>query len=164
LDEVRQIHFAFYVAENETEDPAFNFDIHGKPLEKDKNGQRTNVNQICPPMHDMSFLPKSIPTDISIRQRNLLGNDLQTRFEESIRWYERNGIPVKSKIYKGANHRTLLHPGYRFFPQVASDILRFYYGNERNSFLFDEASAEKINMRFQLEREQANNNRADLTL
>ncbi|MCI8345237.1 MAG: hypothetical protein HFJ42_04630 [Clostridia bacterium] len=51
---------------------------------KDNDGNLIDSNQIIPPMHDMSYLPKSIPIKLAKKQRFVYGEDLQTRFNNCI--------------------------------------------------------------------------------
>lgn len=68
-EEYRKIQFAYYVGELETKTPAWECDIEGKTIERNQNGQMINHNQIIPPMHDMSYYPRSIDVQRGKYQR-----------------------------------------------------------------------------------------------
>lgn len=153
----KSIDFAYYVGELEAREPATNFDINGNNLEKDEQGNLTNSSQIVPPMHDMSYLPKSIPLEIAKKQRLLYGTDLQTRFKNCIRWYQENGYKIKDKIYKGADHKELFKNDYPFKTNFLRDLYAFYRsGNIGTAFYKDDSSADRLDMSYQKKREDKN--------
>lgn len=160
----KDIDFAYYVGELEAKEPATNFDIKGNRLEKDEQGKLTNSSQIVPPMHDMSYLPKSIPLKIAEKQRVLYGTDLQTRFKKCIQWYQENGYKIKAKIYKGANHKELFKNDYPFKTNFLRDLYVFYRsGNISTAFYKDDSSADRIDMSYQNKREDENTRNLRIT-
>lgn len=153
----KSIDFAYYVGELEAREPATNFDINGNNLEKDEQGNLTNSSQIVPPMHDMSYLPKSIPLEIAKKQRLLYGTDLQTRFKNCIQWYQENGYKIKDKIYIGADHKELFKNDYPFKINFLRDLYAFYKsGNIGTAFYKDDSSTDRLDMSYQKKREDEN--------
>ena len=151
-DEYRKIQFAYYVGELETKTPAVESDIEGKPVERNQNGQIINHNQIIPPMHDMSYYPRSIAIRIGKKQRQILGEDLSQRHKNCIEYYKQNGYHITSKIYRGAEHRGIFSRSNPCFEALLRDIILFYINSE--GFSKDIAGVEEISMKPQRRREQ----------
>ena len=151
-DEYRKIQFAYYVGELETNTPAWEHDIEGKKIKRNKEGQILNHNQIIPPMHDMSYYPRSIDVQRGKNQRKILGEDLSQRHKNCIEWYENNGYNITSKIYRGAEHRGIFSTSNPCFEILLRDIIMFYRNGK--SFARDIAGVEEINMKPQRQREQ----------
>jgi len=151
-DEYRKIQFAYYVGELETKTPAWECDIDGKPVERDQNGQIINHDQIIPPMHDMSYYPRSIDIQRGKHQREILGEDLSQRHKRCIEYYEKNGYNITSKIYRGAEHRGIFSRSNPCFQTLLRDIILFYRKGE--SFTKDILGVDEISMQPQRQREQ----------
>ena len=151
-DEYRKIQFAYYVGELEANTPAWEHDIYGKTIERNKEGQIINHNQIIPPMHDMSYYPRSIDIQRGKEQRQVLGQDLAQRHKMCIEWYENNGYNITSKIYRGAEHRGIFSRTNPCFETLLRDIVLFYKKGER--FAKDIPGVEEISMKLQRQREQ----------
>lgn len=105
------IDFAYYVGEFETYDCTYRSNENGR--------------QILVPTHDMSFMEKSVPLNIGIKQRDLLGYNLQDRFQNSINWYKDNNYKIQSKIYRMAKHQSF-NKNYIYLKNFLQDILNFY--------------------------------------
>lgn len=150
--EYRKIQFAYYVGELETKAPAWERDIEGKTIERNQDGQILNHNQIIPPMHDMSYYPRSIDTQTGKKQRQVLGQDLAQRHKNCIEWYENNGYNITSKIYRGAEHKGIFSRSNPCFETLLRDIVLFYNNGER--FAKDIVGVEEISMKPQRQREQ----------
>ena len=151
-EEYRKIYFAYYVGELETKTPAWEYDIEGKKIQRNQNGQILNSNKIIPPMHDMSYYPRSIDTQRGKKQRKILGKDLSQRYKNCIEYYVKNGYKITSKIYKGAEHRDIFSVKNPSFEYLLNDINLFYKNN--NFFSKDVSSAEEIDMKPQRQREE----------
>lgn len=150
--EYRKIQFAYFVGELETKTPAWERDIEGKPIERNQEGQILNHNQIIPPMHDMSYYPRSIDMQRGKNQRQILGEDLSQRHKNCIEYYEQNGYHITSKIYRGAEHRGIFSRSNPYYETLLRDIILFYRNSE--SFSKDIAGVEEISMKSQRQREQ----------
>lgn len=154
-DEYRKIQFAYYVGELEAKDPAWERDIEGNPIERNQNGQIINHNQIIPPMHDMSYYPRSIDIQRGRHQRQILGEDLSERHKNCLQYYENNGYNITSKIYRGAEHRGILSRSNPSFNSLIRDIMRFYKYGEK--FPEDISGVQEISMKPQRKREEGLN-------
>ena len=150
--EYRKIQFAYFVGELETKTPAWERDIEGKPIERNQEGQILNHHQIIPPMHDMSYYPRSIDIQRGKNQRQILGEDLSQRHKNCIEWYKNNGYNITSKIYRGAEHRGIFSRSNPCFETLLRDIILFYRNGE--NFGKDITSVEEISMKPQRQREQ----------
>ena len=151
-NEYRKIQFAYYVGELETNTPAWEFDIEGRTIERNKKGQLLSNNQIIPPMHDMSYYPRSIDVKRGKNQRKILGEDLSKRHKNCIEWYENNGYNITSKIYRCAEHKGIFSRSNPCFETLLRDIILFYRNREK--FVKDIAGVEEISMKPQRQREQ----------
>ena len=129
----RNIEFAYYVGE---------FEAKEESKRKDEKG-----NTIKVPMHDMSYLAKSIPEDLGAQYRNMFGTTLNERFENAVNWYKKSGYNIISKIYKEARHTSLMNKTYKYFSNYFQDLLMFYRnGINGEGFKKDESSADKLMM------------------
>lgn len=150
-EEYKKIQFAYYVGELETTTPAYEYDIDGRKIERNQEGQRTDLNRIVPPMHDMSYFPRSVDIQRGRYQRQVLGEDLAQRHKTCIKWYEENGYNITSKIYRGAEHRNIFSRSNPTFETLLRDIILFYKNGE--SFAKDIVGVEEISMNPQRQRE-----------
>ncbi len=153
-NEYRKIQFAYYVGELEANELAYEVDIDGKPIQRDENGQIIDKNQIIPPMHDMSYYPRSIDISRGKYQRQLLGEDLSERYEKCIKYYENNGYNITSKIYRGANHRGMFSKSNPCIESLLKDITLYYKYGEK--FQEDITSVKKIETKSQKEQDEKN--------
>lgn len=151
-NDYRKIQFAYYVGELEARTPAWERDMEGKPIERDQNGQIINPNQIIPPMHDMSYYPRSIDIQRGKYQRQMLGEDLSQRHKNCIEYYEKNGYKITSKIYREAEHRGIFSRSNPSFETLVRDIILFYRKGE--GFAKDITGVEEISMKSQRQRKQ----------
>lgn len=151
-DEYRKIQFAYYVGELETKDPACEYDVNGNPIQRNQEGKVINNNQIIPPMHDMSYHPRSIDVQRGKYQRQILGEDLSQRYKNCIEYYEKNGYNITSKIYRGADHKGIFSRSNPSFETLLKDINLFYKNGK--SFSNDIAGVEEISMEPQIQRNQ----------
>lgn len=150
--EYRKIHFAYYVGQLETKTPAWEYDIEGRKIQRNENGQVINHNQVIPPMHDMSYYPRSIDIKRGKQQREILGKDISQRYTNCIEYYKSNGYNITSKIYKGAEHVDIYTRKNPSFEYLINDVTKFYKYNK--DFEIDEASVEQIDMNPQRKREK----------
>ena len=130
-------------------------DKEGKEIERNENGERTNPSQIIPPMHDMSYHPRSIDIERGKEQRKILGEDLSERHQKCIEYYEQNGYDITSKIYRGAEHKRIFSRSNPSFEALVRDITSFY--KEGKKFPKDIAGVSEISMKPQRAREQETN-------
>lgn len=144
----KNIEFAYYVAEFETNKPAWEFDINGHKLQRDQNGNKVDNSQVAPPMHDMSYHLRSTPLEIGKKQRKILGEGLDKRFKNSVEYYEGNGYKICSKIYKCSSHSDIFLANQGAFRH----IMEKYY-KENKPFEYDGYSADEISMKEQRKRE-----------
>lgn len=151
-NEYKKIQFGIYVGELEAKTPAWEYDIDGKPIQRNQNGQVINHNQIIPPMHDMSYYPRSIDTQRGKYQRQILGEDLSQRHKNCIEYYEKNGYNITSKIYRSAEHKGIFSRSNPSFETLLKDITLFYRNGEK--FTKDIVGVEEISMKPQRQREQ----------
>lgn len=75
-EEYKKIQFAYYVGEMEAKRPATEYDTEGKRIQRDEHGQMIDTSQIIPPMHDMSYFPRSI----DVRERKKTKTNFRSRF------------------------------------------------------------------------------------
>lgn len=155
----KRIQFAYYVGELEANKPAWEYDINGEQIERNQARERTNYNQIIPPMHDMSYYPRSIDKQRGQYQRQVLGQDLGQRHQNCIAWYIKHGYNITSKIYREAGHRGIFSRSNPCFETLIRDITLFYKNGE--SFQKDIAGVEEISMKKQREREQGVDNKGE---
>lgn len=151
-DEYRKIQFAYYVGELEAKTSAWEYDIEGRPIERNQNGQAINDNQIIPPMHDMSYYPRSIDIQRGKHQRQILGEDLSQRHKNCIEYYEQNGYKITSKIYREMGHSRIFSRSNPSFEALLKDIILFYRNGE--GFAKDISGVEEISMKTQRQREE----------
>ena len=151
-EEYRKIQFGYYVGELETKTPAWERDMEGKQIIRDAKGEPVDKNQIMPPMHDMSYFPRSIDVERGTLQRNLLGQDLQDRWKRCIEYYEQEGYSITHKVYRGAEHKGIYNANMNpVLPSLIRDLTGFY--KQGTSFSKDISGVEEISIRFQRERE-----------
>ena len=150
--EYRNIHFAYYVGQLETKTPAWEYDIEGRKIQRNEKGQVINRNQIIPPMHDMSYYPRSIDIKRGKHQREILGKDISQRYKNCIEYYKNQGYNITSKIYKGAEHVDIYTRNNPSFEYLINDVIKFYKYNK--DFEIDESSVEIIDMNPQRQREK----------
>lgn len=133
VDTYRTIDFAYYVGSLEAQDNALRTLSDGTVVKR--------------PMHDMSYLPKSVPQNIGEEQRNLYGEELNTRMSNCIKVYQENGCKIRCKIYIDATHQRLFDSQYKYHRNFWRDILSFCKsGIMGTGFQKDESSAERIRM------------------
>ena len=152
LEAYKKIEFAYYVAELEANKTAWEFDIDGKVVKRDKDGNPTDKTQAIAPMHDMSYLVRSTGIKQGREQRALWGKELAERYENCIKYYMDNGYNISSKIYKGSTHRGIYSSSNPSRFGVLRDIIGFY--KHHKPLEKDEYSAETISMDKQRERER----------
>lgn len=129
----KKIHFAYYVGE----------------LEAKETSNRRDENGNIVPMHDISYLTISSPEDVATRYRAMFGINLHERFTNVIDWYKQNGYKIISKIYTGADHRSLGTSAYAYHKEYLKDLELFYKeGISGEGFKKGKASADKIKTDF----------------
>lgn len=129
----KKIEFAYYVGELEAKD---------KSNRKDENGNIVST-------HDMSYLTESVPEDVGIKYRAMFGINLNERFKNAVDWYKQHGYKIISKIYKGADHRSLGKDYYAHNEEYLSDLKLFYQeGITGDGFKKGKASVDEIRTDF----------------
>ena len=89
MESYKKIAFTYYVGELEGDEKDYTrFDEYGNPV----------------PMHDMSYLHESVPTDVGIKQRALLGKDLLERAQKTVDIVKGMGIKIKHTVVLGREH------------------------------------------------------------
>lgn len=151
-EEYKKIKFAYYVGELEAKDPAWEFDTYGNPIKRDSKGTAIDSSQIIPPMHDMSFMKRSIDTEIGILQREKLGQDIQERWKNCIEYYKQNGYSITHKIYRGAEHKGIYFKNMNLFADIVLKEMKSFY-ESGTEFAQDISSVEEISMKPQRERD-----------
>lgn len=126
--EYKKIFFAYYVGEFEAREEAEEYYIK-------ENGK-------IPPMHDMSYHIRSTEPKIGTSQRNMFGEDLAERYQRSIKYYEKNGYNITSKIYRGVEHKWIFSRANPSFESMLRDIMSFYKDNKQ--FTQDIVGVERI--------------------
>ena len=152
LEAYKKIEFAYYVAELEANKVAWEFDIEGKVVKRDKAGNPTDKTQAIAPMHDMSYLVRSTGVKQAREQRALWGKEIAERYENCIKYYMDNGYNISSKIYKGSTHGGIYSSSNPSRLGVLKDIIGFY--KYHKPLEKDEYSADAISMDKQREREK----------
>lgn len=90
IDEYQKIDFHYYVGEFETQNKSSTrVDDFGRPA----------------PMHDMSYMDRSIPTEVGQKQREMFGNDLFERADKSVEELHKHGIKVEHTVLPGLTHQ-----------------------------------------------------------
>lgn len=128
LESYKKINFQYYLAEFE---------------EFRKSEGRRNEFGFKAPMHDMSYMDKSVPVDIGKEFRKIFGINLWKRFIKQIAEYEKNGYKINAEIYKGRLHTNSLvslndfekvyeGPG---FSKTSKDIQKSMIGKYFNTFV-----------------------------
>ena len=152
--EYKKIDFSYYVGQGEAHE-AGNWDTNGNAIRRDKDGRRIDKTQIPAPMHDMSYKGDTTLAEICERQREIYGEDLNSRFINSLRYYKDNDYNIKAKIYRGIGHKGIFDSRMNPFAGVViSDIRNFYENGE--GFLQDNTSTNRIDMSEQTRREKRN--------
>ena len=106
-------------------------------------------------MHDMSYKGDTTPAEIGERQREIYGEDLNSRFINSLKYYKENDYNIKAKIYRGIGHKGIFDSRMNPFAGVVMyDIRNFYENGE--GFLQDNTSTNRIDMSEQTRREKRN--------
>ncbi len=91
-----KITFRYYVGEFETKNRTNSrFDDDGHPA----------------PMHDMSYFDRSVPKEVSRKQRELLGKEMFQRAENTIHILKELGIDIEQKIILGRYHNNMYGEG-----------------------------------------------------
>jgi len=139
-EEYRKIHFAYFVGQLEAAEPAWERDVNGNIVERYKSGKLKDTSQVLPPMHDMSYMPRSIPTDMGKQYRAQWGESLDERFKRILKFYNSNGYHVASKIYRHAGHKGFYNSPFCLY--IRKHLKEFYeYGID---FPIDFSSAKSI--------------------
>lgn len=152
----KKIKFAYYVSQFEANTPAYGHDIEGNTIQRDEQGRVINKSQIIPPMHDMSYMPRSIDVVRGKNQREKLGKDISERFKNCINYYSSHGYDITSKIYRGAEHREMFSKNNPSFDALLRDVRSFYQTGK--PFEQDINGVNKISMEAQRQRENINQN------
>ena len=89
MEEYSKIKFRYYVAGLETSDKAKDrFDENGIPVSE----------------HDMSYFERSVPLDVGIKQRSVLGMELFERAEKTVKLLKNSGLNIEHTIIPGREH------------------------------------------------------------
>ena len=153
-NEYKKINFAYFVSEFEANTPAYGHDIEGNTIQRDEHGCVANKSQIIPPMHDMSYMPRSIDIVRGKNQRKKLGKDISERFKNCIDYYYSHGYHITSKIYRGAEHMGMFSKSNPSFYALLRDVRSFYQTGK--SFEQDINGVNEISMEAQRQRENIN--------
>ena len=151
IEAYKRIEFAYYVAELEANKEAWEFDVEGRTIKRDKDGNRVDLSQAGAPMHDMSYLVRSTGVKQGKAQRDIWGRELAERYENCIKYYMDSGYKISSKIYKGSSHGGIYSSANPSRLGVLKDIIGFY--KHHKPLEQDEYSAPSISMAKQRERE-----------
>lgn len=89
MEEYSKIKFRYYVAGLEISDKA-----------KD----RFDENEIPVSEHDMSYFERSVPLDVGIKQRSVLGMELFERAEKTVKLLKNSGLNIEHTIIPGREH------------------------------------------------------------
>ena len=122
LDSYKKIQFGYYVAQNEEREGG-SYDINGEKV--------TSRSQILAPMHDMSYRNRSTPKEVGKSQRKLLGETMNDRFQNSIRFYKELGIDISAIILRDANHLGIFNSKItRSADYLKQQLINFYRKKE----------------------------------
>ena len=125
LDDYKKIRFQMYVSEFE--------DI-------DKSQSRTTSIGLKAPIHDMTYLDRSVPTEVGSKYRKLYRPNLWTRFKKAVSSYENNGYDINIDIHPRTVHSnsfinptefTAIYDGGSL-PKSSKDISRFSFSKFLN--------------------------------
>lgn len=89
IDEYKKIRFQYYMAEFES--------IKKSTARKNEFGHNA-------PLHDMSYMERSVPSDIGNEFRDTFEINLLTRFKNQLREYEKRGYNIKAELYNNKTH------------------------------------------------------------
>lgn len=120
FDEYSKIKFRYYVGELEL--------INKSSTRYDENGNNA-------PMHDMSYFDRSVPRDVGMKQRNILGRDMFKRVNKTVSILNKLGIDVNHTIIPGRTHNNRLGKGVN---ELGDNFIRKLY-NESIEKLIDES-------------------------
>ncbi len=90
IDEYQKIDFHYYVGELET---------------KNKSDKRVDDFGQPAPLHDMSYMERSVPKEVGQKQREMFGTNLFERANKSVETLHQYGIKVEHKVLQGLTHR-----------------------------------------------------------
>ena len=89
----------------------FNFEEYKKILFyyyvgclEDEIKYRRDENGDLVPMHDMSYFARSVPTDVGVAQRKMLGQDMFDRAENIAKIYKKMGISFTHTVFPNIAH------------------------------------------------------------
>lgn len=89
LESYSKIRFRYYVGELET---------------INKASDRTDDEGNLAPMHDMSYFDRSVPHEVGMAQREMLGKDLFKRAEKTVEILKSLGFDIEHTVIKGRAH------------------------------------------------------------
>lgn len=89
LDSYSKIKFRYYVAGLELEDKA---------------EDRFDESDLPVAMHDMSYFDRSVPLDVGVKQRAVLGKDLFERAERTVQILKNSGVNIEHTIIPDREH------------------------------------------------------------
>lgn len=122
LDSYKKIQFGYYVAQNEEKEGG-SYDINGERV--------TSSTQIPAPMHDMSYRSLSTPKEVGKSQRELFGETMNSRFQNSIEFYKKLGIDISAIILRDATHREIFNSNIvRSSDYLKQQLINFYRKKE----------------------------------
>lgn len=118
MEEYKKIQFEYYVGELET---------------INKSNDRRLENGELAPMHDMSYFDRSVPINVGIRQRKLLGYDMFERVQRTISKLKEKGVHINHQILKSRTHRNMEVNGtqYKGVNELGDKIIDDTFGISR---------------------------------
>ncbi len=105
LEAYSKIKFRYYTGDKETinmaePDPEDNYNDRKDYVDGD-------LKSVSRPMHDMTYFPRSVPSDVGVKYREKLGVGFFERLRNIEEVYTRRGLDFKSEIFKNRAHRNM---------------------------------------------------------
>jgi hypothetical protein len=110
MDAYKQIKFRYYVAERESERLSQSrIKEDGKPA----------------PMHDMSYMNRSMPKAVGKNLRKAFGGGMNERCASQLKWYKENGFDISAHPpFEGIMHNEIGTLPYKYIDDCLAECVR----------------------------------------
>lgn len=109
IDAYKQIKFRYYVAERESER---------------LSQSRIKEDGTPAPMHDMSYMDRSMPSQVAQNHRNAFGIDMNERWRNQLSLYRQMGFDVSAhEPYKGVMHNEIRNLAFKYIDDCLTECI-----------------------------------------
>jgi hypothetical protein len=110
LNAYKKIKFRYYVAELE---------------DQRLSSTRVTEDNVPAPMHDMSYMDRSMPNAVGQNLRNAFGKNMNARCRNQLSIYKQMGIDLSAhEPYKGIMHNEIRNLAYKFIDDCLGEMCR----------------------------------------